>query len=244
MVFLYWLKVYPLVMLSCLECRSHILILTSDNDLNCFVKVKSSCSTQLFYQRGWLYIKFVLSTIPLKGTSPSIGMPNFGTESPTSTGSMPNYPPGKLPPPFGMGGTQMSGSGVSSSSLPPASAGGSNLSSAGSGVGGTAAAAAAAAVLEAVNSGSRYPSTAQGPGAPYGNPQDMMMSNKASDNMAASRMSPMQLGSMLGPNVQTGVHHSYDYLHSFVKTVPTAGTFGACSKLSGAYFTLEFTNSD
>ena len=106
----------------------------------------------------------------------------------------------------------MSGSGVSSSSLPPTSAGGSNLSTSGSGVGGTAAAAAAAAVLEAVSSGSRYPSSAQGAGPPYGNPQDMMMSNKASDAMSASRMSPMQLGPMLGPNVQTGVDHPYDYL--------------------------------
>ena len=113
----------------------------------------------------------------------------------------------------------MSGSGVSSSSLPPASTGGSNLSTSGSGVGGTAAAAAAAAVLEAVSSGSRYPSTAQGAGPPYGNPQDMMMSNKSSDNMSASRMSPMQLGSMLGPNVQTGLHNSYDYPKSFAKTL-------------------------
>ena len=100
----------------------------------------------------------------------------------------------------------MSGSGVSSSSLPPVSAGGSNFSTAGSGVGGTAAAAAAAAVLEAVNPGPRYPSTAQGPGPPYGNPQDMMMGSKGSDNMPASGMSPMQLGSMLGPNVQTGLY--------------------------------------
>ena len=146
-------------------------------------------------------------------------MPNFGTGSPTSTGSMPTYPPSKPPPPFAMGGTQLSGSGVSSSSLPPASAGGSNLSTSGSGVGGTAAAAAAAAVLEAVSSGSRYPSTAQGPGPPYGNPQDMMMSSKGSDNMSASRMSPMQIGSMLGPNVQTGVHQSYDYLKSLVRSV-------------------------
>lgn len=107
----------------------------------------------------------------------------------------------------------MSGSGVSSSSLPPASVGGSNFSTAGSGVGGTAAAAAAAAVLEAVNSGSRYPSTAQGPGPPYGNPPDMMMGSKGSDNMSASGMSPMQLGSMLGPNVQTGLNHFCEYLH-------------------------------
>ena len=166
----------------------------------------------LINQRILLFIKFVFSIIPFKGTSPSVGIPNFGTDSPTSTGSMPNYPPSKLPPPFGMGGTQMSGSGVSSSSLPPTSAGGSNLSTSGSGVGGTAAAAAAAAVLEAVSSGSRYPSSAQGAGPPYGNPQDMMMSNKASDTMSASRMSPMQLGPMLGPNVQTGVDHPYDYL--------------------------------
>lgn len=126
-------------------------------------------------------------------------MANFGTDSPTSTGSLPNYPPGKLPPPFGMGGAQISGSGVSSSSLPPASV------VAGSGVGG--AAAAAAAVLEAVNSGSRYPSTAQGPGSPYVNPQEIMLSSKGSDSMSASGMSPMQLGSMLGPNVQTGAYH-------------------------------------
>lgn len=136
----------------------------------------------------------------------------------------------------------MSGSGVSSSSLPPASAGGSNLSTSGSGVGGTAAAAAAAAVLEAVSSGSRYPSTAQGPGPPYGNPQDMMMSSKPSDNMSASRMSPMQLGSMLGPNVQTGVHQSYNYLHNFAKTGTKAGTFAAYIKLSGT-FTLEYSYS-
>lgn len=144
---------------------------------------------------------FFANNYSFKGTSPSVGMPNFGTDSPTSTGSMPSYPPGKLPPPFGMGGTPMPGSGVSSNSLPPASVGG---ATAGSGVGGTAAAAAAAAVLEAANSGSRYPGTAQGPGPPYVNPQEMMMGSKASDSMSASGMSPMQLGSMMGPNVQTG----------------------------------------
>lgn len=149
----------------------------------------------------------MLSTILSKGTSPSVGIPNFGTESPTSSGNMPNYPPGKLPPPFGMGGTQMPSSGVSSSSLPPASVGAASFSTAGSGVGGPGAA-AAAAVLEAVNSGSRYPSTAQGPGPPYGNPQDMMMMGaKVSDNMSASGMSPMQLGSMMGANVQTGLYN-------------------------------------
>lgn len=135
------------------------------------------------------------------GTSPSVGMPNFGTDSPTSTGSLPTYPRSKMPPPFGMAGTAMSGSGVSGNSLPPASVGG---STAGSAVGGTAAAAAAAAVLEAANSGPRYPGAAQGPGPPFVSPQEMMLSSKGSENMPASGLSPMQLGSMMGANVQTG----------------------------------------
>lgn len=97
----------------------------------------------------------------------------------------------------------MPSSGATSSSLPSASAGGSNFSTPGAGVGGPAAAAAAAAVLEAVNSGARFPSSAQVPGQPYVNPQEMLMGAKASEGVAASRMSPMQLGSMMG-NVQTG----------------------------------------
>lgn len=138
-------------------------------------------------------------------------MPNFGRESPTSTGSLPSYPPGKLPPPFGIGGNQMSSSGVTSTSLPPASVGGSNFSTAVSGVGGPAAAAAAAAVLEAVTSGARFPSSAPVGGQPYVNPQEMMMGSKGSESVTPSGMSPMQLGSMLG-NVQTGLGHCSDYM--------------------------------
>jgi len=119
---------------------------------------------------------------------------------------MPTYPPGKLPPPFGMGGNQMSGSGGTSSSLPSASVGGSNFSTAGSGVS-RPAAAAAAAVLEAVNSGARFPGSGQGPGPPYVSPQEMMMGSKGSGSVTPSGMSPMQLGSMMG-NVQTGLAHS------------------------------------
>ena len=100
----------------------------------------------------------------------------------------------------------MPSSGATSSSLPSASAGGSNFSTPGAGVGGPAAAAAAAAVLEAVNSGARFPSSAQVPGQPYVNPQEMLMGAKASEGVAASGMSPMQLGSMMG-NVQTGLQH-------------------------------------
>lgn len=137
------------------------------------------------------------------GTSQSVGMPNFGRDSPTSTGSMPNYPPGKLASPFGMGGNQMSGSGATSSSLPSASAGGSIFSSTGAGVGGPAAA-AAAAVLEAVNTGARFPGSSQVPGQPYVTPQEMMLSGKASESVTPSGLSPMQLGPMM-VNVQTGL---------------------------------------
>ena len=98
----------------------------------------------------------------------------------------------------------MPSSGATSSSLSPASAGGSNFSTTGTGVGGPAAAAAAQAVLEAVNSGARFPSPAQVPGQPYVSPQEMMMGGKASEGVANSGMSPMQLGSMIG-NVQTGL---------------------------------------
>ena len=136
-------------------------------------------------------------------------MPSFGRDSPTSTSSMSNYPPGKLPPPFGIGANQMPGSGASSSSLSSASVGGSNFSTAGSGVGGPAAA-AAAAVLEAVSSGARYPNSAQVPGQqPYMSTPEMML-GKGSENVPSSRMSPMQLESMMG-NVQSGVGYFLNF---------------------------------
>lgn len=126
------------------------------------------------------------------GTSSSVGMPNFGQDSPTSTGSMPNYPPGKLAPPFVMPANQMS---ATNSSLPSVSVGGSGLGGPG--------AAAVAGVLEGVNSGARFPSPAQVSGSPYVSPQEIIMGSKVSENTTPSGMSPMQLGSMMG-NVQTG----------------------------------------
>ena len=120
-------------------------------------------------------------------------MPNFGQDSPTSTGSMPNYPPGKLAPPFVMPANQMS---ATNSSLPSVSVGGSGLGGPG--------AAAVAGVLEGVNSGARFPSPAQVSGSPYVSPQEIIMGSKVSENTTPSGMSPMQLGSMMG-NVQTGL---------------------------------------
>jgi len=122
------------------------------------------------------------------GTAPSVGMPNFGQDSPTSTGSMSNYPASKLVPPFGMAANQMS---ASSGNIPSASAGG-------------PAAAAAAAAMEAASSGARFPNATQVSGPPYVSPQEMMMASKASESANPSGMSPiMALGSMMG-NVQTG----------------------------------------
>lgn len=112
------------------------------------------------------------------GTPPSVGIANFGADSPATSGSMSNYPPGKLPTPFGMGSTQMSGSGVSSGHLPSSSVGSLHFSTAGSSVGGPAAAAAAAAVLEAANSGARYPNSGPAPGQPYMSSQEIMLGNE------------------------------------------------------------------
>lgn len=72
----------------------------------------------------------------------------------------------------------MSGSGVSSGHLPSSSVGSLHFSTAGSSVGGPAAAAAAAAVLEAANSGARYPNSGPAPGQPYMSSQEIMLGNE------------------------------------------------------------------
>ena len=118
-----------------------------------------------------------------------------------------------MPPPFGIGTSQIqAGSGISSSSHPAVSGSGSILSSANSASLGPAAA-AAAAVLEAATSGSRYSGAAQTTGQTYLGSQEMMLSSKANENTALSSahapnvppsgMPSLQLGSMIG-DVQTG----------------------------------------